>query len=92
MPSIKETIAAIEARHEKMGNTQIWDSTLADIRTAHLDRAELLRICKAQQAVVDEVHDILESGKVNQYGIAVPPLYWDALCDAVEALRAIEHD
>ena len=90
MIDISEQIAAIQARHEKMGNSQIWDSTLADIRTAHLDRAELLRICKAQQAVVDEVSDTLHAGRMSPDGIVVPPLHWDALCDALTALRDIE--
>jgi len=85
MPSIKETIAAIEARHNDFSDRDdMWSAELMnDFLNAESDRATLLRICKAQQAVVEACQGLQNTAT---QGTA------ESVSIALTAVRAIEHD
>ena len=83
MPSIKETIAAIEKRVDKHSNYLEANSPRSAWRIAHDDRAELLRICKAQQAVVEACQGLQNTAT---QGTA------ESVSIALTAVRAIEHE
>jgi len=84
--TIKDTLAAIEARHDKLVTIIERDAMLIYSQTEK-DRAELLRICKAQQAVVDAGEKLVNTGThlLDHHRDAR-----QAFNDALTALREIE--